>query len=97
MQKLEKENIRVDVDDRQLTVQKRIRDAELEWVPFILVLGSREKDSGQFNIRIRSEKSKEVKMKLEELVKKIKDEVGDKPFKKLSLPKILSKRPIFVG
>jgi len=97
MQKLEKENIRVDVDERQLTVQKRIRDAELEWVPFILVLGSREKDSGQFNIRIRSEKSKEVKMKLEELVKKIKDEVGDKPFKKLSLPKILSKRPIFVG
>ena len=97
MEKLSKQKIRVDVDDRQATVQKRIRDAELEWVPYILVIGKREKESGQFNIRIRTEKSNEVKMKLEDLVKKIHEEVGDKPFKKLSLPKMLSKRPIFVG
>ncbi len=97
MKKIEKEKIRADVDDRQLTVQKRVRDAELEWVPFILVVGKREKESGQVNVRIRSEKSKEVKMKLENLVKRIKKEVEDKPFKKLSLPKMVSKRPIFVG
>jgi len=97
MEKLDKEKVRVDLDDRQLTVQKRIRDAELEWVPYTLVIGSREKESGQFNVRIRSEKSKEVKMKIEDLIKKIQEEVEDKPFKKLSLPKILSRRPIFVG
>jgi len=97
MQKIESEKIRVDIDDRSLTVQKRIRSAELEWVPFMLVIGKREKESNQFNVRIRSEKSKEVKMKLEDLIGKIKEEVKDKPFKKLSLPKMLSVRPKFVG
>jgi len=36
-------------------------------------------------------------MKLEQLVKKIKIDIKDKPFKLLPLPKLLSKRPIFVG
>lgn len=97
MKKFDENQIRVDVDDRALTVQKRVRDAELEWIPFILVVGSREQESGEFNVRIRSEGSKEVKMKFDNLVEKIHDEVKDKPFKKLSLPKLLSKRPIFVG
>jgi len=97
MERLDKEKVRVDLDDRQLTVQKRVRDSELEWVPFTLVIGQREKDSQEFSIRMRLEKGKQVKMKLGDLVKKIKDEVKDKPFKKLSLPKMLSKRPIFVG
>jgi len=97
MKKLDKQRVRLDIDDRQLTVQKRIRDSELEWVPYALVIGKREKESGEFSVRIRSEKGKQVKMKLDDLVKKIGDEIGDKPFKKLSLPKMLSKRPIFVG
>jgi threonyl-tRNA synthetase len=97
MKKFEKENIRVDVDDRGLTVQKRVRDAELEWVPFILVVGEREKKGEELTVRIRSDDSKEVKMGHSDLVKRIKDKVKGKPFKKLSLPNLLSKRPIFVG
>ncbi|OGI15805.1 threonine--tRNA ligase [Candidatus Micrarchaeota archaeon RBG_16_49_10] len=95
--KFEGEKIRTDVDDRSLTVQKRVRDAELEWVPFILVVGEREKKGGEFTVRIRAEKSKESKMKFNDIINKIKEDVKDKPFKKLSLPKMLSKRPIFVG
>ncbi|MEM5793057.1 MAG: threonine--tRNA ligase [Candidatus Aenigmatarchaeota archaeon] len=95
--KFEKYNIRADVDDRQLTVQKRIREAELEWVPFILVVGEKEKNSEEFNVRIRSEKGKQVKMSFEEIVKMIREKVGEKPFKKLSLPKMLSLRPKFYG
>jgi len=97
MQRFENEKIRVDLDDRSMTVEKRVREAELEWVPFILVVGKREKESEKLNVRIREEGSKEVKMRFEELVKRIQEEIGDKPFKPLSLPKLLSKRPKFVG
>ena len=97
LKRFEESNIRADIDDRSLTVQKRIREAELEWVPYILVVGEKEKKSGELNVRIRSEKGKQVKMRFDEIVKRIRDEVGNKPFKKLSLPKLLSMRPKFYG
>ena len=42
---LEKENIRVDVDDTNETVNKRIRNSEEEWIPYIIVLGDKEMKS----------------------------------------------------
>jgi len=93
---IEKENIRVDIDDRSDTVQKKIRDAELEWINYILVVGPKEIKSKKLSVRNR--KTGKIKLvKLEKLVKEIKDEIKNKPFKKLSLPKLLSLRPIFVG
>jgi threonyl-tRNA synthetase len=93
---IEKENIRVDVDDRSDTVQKKIRDAELEWINYILVFGPKEIKSKKLSVRDR--KTGKIKeMKLEQLIKEIKEEIKDKPFKKLSLSKLLSVRPIFVG
>jgi len=38
------EGFRVDADERNETLGKRIRDAELEKVPFVLVYGDRESD-----------------------------------------------------
>ena len=93
---LKKENIRVDVDDRTESVQKKIRDSEVEWVPMIVVVGEREKESGKLAVRFR-ETGKVENMKKEELVKKIKKETKDYPFKPLPLPRLLSKRPKFVG
>ena len=95
--KFEKEKIRIDIDDRAMTVEKRVREAELEWVPYILVVGEKEKKLNFLNVRIREEKGKEVKMKFKDLVKRIREKISDKPFMKLSLPKLLSKRPKFVG
>jgi threonyl-tRNA synthetase len=93
---IEKNCIRVDVDDRKETVQKKIRDAELEWVPYIVVVGSKEVKSKKISVRIRKENRIKT-MSLKKLVKRIWKEVEGKPFKFLSLPKHLSKRPIFVG
>jgi len=92
-----RERIRVDVDDRSMTVEKRVRDGELEWIPFILVVGKREKEYDKFNVRVRSESSKEKRMSFEELVNHIQKETKEKPFIPLSLPKFLSTRPKFVG
>jgi threonyl-tRNA synthetase len=93
---IEKNMIRVDIDDRRETVEKKIRDAELEWIPYVLVIGSKELKSKKFAVRIR-EIGKIKKMKLEELIKKIKKKIERKPFKKLPLPKLISKRPLFTG
>jgi threonyl-tRNA synthetase len=38
------EGFRVDVDERDETLGKRIREAELEKVPFVVVYGDRESD-----------------------------------------------------
>jgi len=90
------ENIRVDVDDRKESVQKKIRDAEVEWVPFSVVIGEREVKSKKLAVRFRE--TGEVK-KLSEngLIKLIKKQTDGKPFKALSLPLFISKRPTFIG
>jgi threonyl-tRNA synthetase len=95
-EEIEKNQIRVDIDDRRETVDKKIRDAELEWVPYSLVIGPKEIKSKKLAVRIR-EIGKIKQMKLEQLVKEIKDEIKGKPFKQLPLPRLLSQRPIFVG
>jgi threonyl-tRNA synthetase len=40
-EKLEANQIRVDIDDRPLTLQKRVREAEMEWIPYIIVAGQK--------------------------------------------------------
>jgi len=95
-EKLEVHQIRVDIDDRPLTLQKRVREAEMDWIPYIIVVGQKEIESEALPVRDR--KAKKIrKMTLEELVGEIKNQVGDKPFKPLPLPKHVSKRPQFYG
>ena len=89
--------IRVDVDDRAMTLQKRIREAETEWVPYVIVVGKREIESGVLSIRDREAGGKVESMKLTELTLKIQKTIEGKPFKPLPLPRSLSKRPQFYG
>jgi len=96
MSKMEKEKIRVDFDDRNKSVEKKIRDAEIDWIPYSIVIGKREIKSGLLPVRIR-ETGKLKKMKLEEFVKMVKKQTNGKPFRKLTLPKHLTKRPKFVA
>lgn len=93
--RIEKENIRVDIDDRNESVERKVRDAEISWCPYIIVVGEEEVKSNKLSVRIR-ERGGIVKMDLNSLIKEIKNKVESKPFKKLPLPKYLSKRPIFV-
>ncbi len=94
--KLESESIRVDIDDRSLTLNKKIREAEMEWVPMIVVIGEKERSSGEFSIRFK-ENGKVEKMKLDELIKYVKERTKEYPYRYLNLPRLLSKRPKFVG
>jgi threonyl-tRNA synthetase len=89
--------IRVDIDDRAATLQKKIREAEREWVPYIIVVGQRESESGVLSVRDREAHGKVQNMKLDELIAKVAGKLEGKPFKPLPLPLNLSKRPLFFG
>jgi threonyl-tRNA synthetase len=89
--------IRVDIDDSASTLQKKVREAETEWVPYIIVVGQRELESGILAVRDRETHGKVQNMKLDELITKIEAKLEGKPFKPLPLPMNLSKRPQFHG
>ena len=50
---LSQSHIRADIDDRPESLSKRIREAETEWIPFILVIGDKEAESTTLVIRDR--------------------------------------------
>ncbi len=85
-------NIRVDIDDRNESVGKSIRDAETEWIRYIIVIGERELNATSLSVRDR--KTKDPKnLTIEQLISAIKEETHDKPFAKLNMGRSLSKRP----
>jgi threonyl-tRNA synthetase len=89
-------NIRVDVDDRDLTMQKKIRGAEKEWIPYTCIIGDKEVKSGKLSVRIRTT-GKQQEMTINSLQKEISTKIKELPYRELPLPKLLSKRPVFVG
>ncbi|NYZ78031.1 threonine--tRNA ligase [Candidatus Micrarchaeota archaeon] len=94
LDEFKKQNVRVDFDDRNETLQSKVRDAEREWIPFIAVVGEKEEKSKQISVRIRSSGKQET-MNAQKLAEMIKKETAEKPFERLSLPERLTKRPVF--
>ena len=96
---LKERKVRVDVDDRDETLAKKVRDASTEWIPYIAVVGEEEVKEGVLTVTIRAEstlkKQKKVKMSVDELAERIRKECEGKPFKPLPLPMLLSARPSF--
>lgn len=90
---LESRGVRVDIDDRELSVGKKVRDAEKEWIRFIIVIGEKEVESNLLQVRDR-EAGKMVQMRLEDLVKRW-DELSSGVVDTLPLPKMTSQRPQF--
>jgi len=94
--RIEKERVRVDIDDRPETVSKKVRDAEREWVSFIVVVGDKEIKAKRIPVRIRGKKAVK-KLTVKELTELISRETEGMPFRSLPLPRLLSLHPIFVG
>ena len=91
-----KNGIRADVDDTDNTLNKKVMNAEKEWVPYICVVGEKEISSGKLAVRIRSEKEKKgLSMTVEDLSNKINELTLGMPKAPLTLNMLLSKRPYF--
>ena len=89
--------IRSDIDDREESVSKKIRDAEKEWIPIIIVLGEKERDNKKCNPRFRSNiigdnNKKYTTKELHDLITK---QTKGFPQKPLPLSIYMSKRPKF--
>ena len=92
-EELSSKNIRADIDDRNDSIGKRIRDAEKEWIRYILVIGERESSSK--NLSIRDRDTGEVReLSFNEFVSEIDVQTGNKPYSSLNTSLLLSKRPI---
>jgi len=74
LQKLSENDIRVSIDDRSLTLGKRIREAEIQKIPYILVVGEKEKQKGTVSVR-RRKIGNLGEMEIDQLIKRIKDEI----------------------
>ena len=90
--KISENYVRIDVDDRNESIGKSIRDAEIEWIRYIIVIGEKEVNAKTLSIRDR--KTGNVRnLTVDELVKEIKEEIKGKPFMRLNMNRGVSKRP----
>ncbi len=75
--RLERENLRVELDSRNEKIGYKIREAQLEKIPYMLVLGDKEAKSGSVALRLRSEEDL-GQVKVDEFVSKVSREIKRK-------------------
>ena len=76
-QKLKSKKIRVELDDSNEKIGYKIRKAQLEKVPYMLVLGAKEQENKA--VAVRSRKLGDIgQMSIEEFIEKIKKEIEEK-------------------
>ncbi len=92
--------VRTDLDDREESVNKKIRGAGVDWVPYVAVIGDAEAESEQLTVTIRklSEKKKPYRETMSEadLIEAVRMETAGKPCRPLYTPRLLSKKPRFI-
>ncbi len=96
-QKIEAKCVRVDIDDSSSTLQKKIREAEQEWIPYIVVIGEKEVESGNLSVRDREVRGSQQNLTVDQLLAKVSEKIAGKPYRPLPLPRNISKRPQFHG
>ncbi|HEY4648747.1 MAG TPA: threonine--tRNA ligase, partial [Gemmatimonadales bacterium] len=74
-QRLKAAGIRVHVDDRGETLNYRIREGEVQKVPYMAVIGQREADSDALALRVRGAGKKQEVMGVPEFLSRISEEV----------------------
>jgi len=81
-------------------VNKKIRGAGVDWVPYVAVIGDAEAESEQLTVTIRklSEKKKPYRETMSEadLIEAVRMETAGKPCRPLYTPRLLSKKPRFI-
>jgi len=70
-------NIRIQIDDSDETLGKRIAEAEKQKIPYMVVVGEKEEKDNLVAIRTRGEKKQET-MKIDEFIEKIRKEIDEK-------------------
>jgi threonyl-tRNA synthetase len=74
---LSKAGVRVELDDRSERLQAKIRDAQIEQVPYMLVVGGKEAENQTVAVRNRDKKEQEV-ISVKEFLELVANEVDQK-------------------
>ncbi|MGE5298135.1 MAG: threonine--tRNA ligase, partial [Acidobacteriaceae bacterium] len=77
MDKLEGLGVRVEIDVRNESIGKKIRESEMKKTPYMLVIGEKEAAAGSVAVRARNQKDLGA-MEVDEFAKKILKEIEDK-------------------
>lgn len=78
LQKLKDNGIRADTDTRSSTVEYRVREAEMQKINYIIVIGEKEETAGTIAVRTRGKKDVQFGVKLDDFLKQLKDEIERK-------------------
>ena len=76
--KLKKAGVKATVDNRAEKIGYKIREARLEKLPYMLIVGANEEADGSVSVRKRGEDGDLGSMKLDDFIAKIKQEIDDK-------------------
>jgi threonyl-tRNA synthetase len=87
--------IRVDLDDRDESTSKKVALAGKDWVPYVVVVGEKEEESGILSVTMRKRREKK-EVSVEELIREVHEQVDNMPYRPLTLPEKISKRPKFI-
>jgi len=77
LDKLKEQGIRVEIDDRSEKMQSKIRDAQMQKIPYMLIIGGREVENNQVSIRQRDNQDLGA-MDFDKFLKTIKDQIKNK-------------------
>ncbi|NAL76784.1 threonine--tRNA ligase [Nitrososphaera sp. AFS] len=93
---LTEQKIRSDIDDRDESVSNKIRQSEVEWIDYTLVVGDKEIEAGVFVVRKRNQ-GQHTKVTISQLIDEIRLRTKGMPYLPLNLPAYLSSRPIIMA
>ncbi len=77
LERIREKNIRAEIRETNETLGKRIREAEMQKIPYVLVVGEKEEKNGTVNVR-HYKQGQQGEIALEKLVSKIKEEIEKK-------------------
>ncbi len=72
--KMKEAGVRVEVDDRGERMNAKIRDAQVQKVPYMLIIGDREVEAGAVSVRLRSEEDLGA-MQIDTMIERIQEEI----------------------
>ncbi|MGI6195003.1 MAG: threonine--tRNA ligase [Eubacteriales bacterium] len=77
-EKLKAAGLRAEIDDRNEKIGYKVREAQLQKIPYMLVVGDREQQNATVSVRSRREENKAIVMSIDEFIAKAKNEVETK-------------------
>jgi threonyl-tRNA synthetase len=74
---LHEQGIRVEIDDRSETLSNKIRQAQEEKVPYMLIVGDKEEKANKVAVRLRTEKDL-GQLSVDKLIERVRDKIDTK-------------------